>query len=409
MDVRAHVAVDEFRARTADVARRMRARGLDAVLAWSRGGGTVDRAAEVLWLTNYVNPWPGVPDSPRWSGQSYAAALVTADGECALVTNVPPAEWEEARIVCDRFTDDPFIHRGAATVVREHGLARARIGLAGRDALSVALAHLLQGELPEVDFVPADDLLAEARLVKSPAEQELIRLAGRAADATMTAMLAAAVPGATEVDAALASYAALAAHGGTPYAFALSSGPNAGCYAPNALPGWSDRTLEPGDLWHVDLVGSVGGYIFDFARTTIVGGDPTAQQDELVESAIAAVEAVIGLIEPGRPVGDAVAHGRRTLRERNTRAAAPTKHDYPHLGHTIGLGFEHVWLYENEQRPFEAGWYVAVEAVATDSDLGFAMFEQNMLVTGDGVELVTHCVPRPWLSAVGAPTEGRTK
>lgn len=408
MDVRAAIAPAEFRARVADVSRRARERGLDAVLAWSRGGGTVDRVADVLWLTNFVNPWLGVPDSPRWSGQSYAAALVTAEGECVLVTNLPFGEWEHAPVVCDASTDDPFIHRGAAAAVAERGLGRGRIGLAGRDALSVALFELVRASLPEARLEPADDLLAEARLVKSPAEQAVVRHVGRVADATMQAMLDAAVPGARECDAALVSLETLAAQGGTPYAFALASGPHAGVYAPSTLPGWSDRVLEPGDLWHVDLAGSVGGYLFDFARSTVVGGEPTAAQEELAEAAIAAVETVIGEIEPGRPVGDAVAAGRRVLRARNTRAAPTTKHDYPHLGHTIGLGFENVWLYEEERRPFEAGWYVAVEAVATDPALGFAMFEQNLLVGESGAELVTRCETRPWLTAVGAPTEGRT-
>ena len=45
------------------------------MLAWSRGGGTVDRYANVLYLTNYYNPWPGVLDfPPMWTGQANARA-----------------------------------------------------------------------------------------------------------------------------------------------------------------------------------------------------------------------------------------------------------------------------------------------------------------------------------------------
>ena len=366
------------------------------MLVWSRGGGAVDRCGDVLWLTNYYNPWPAVPDSKWWSGQGFVAALVTSEGRCVLITNVPSNEWRDALVVCDAFTDEPFIHVGAARCVQEAGLASARVGLAGRDALSVHVHELIRSALPDVTFVPADDLLAAARRVKSESELNVIRETGRVADATMTALLAASQPGTTERQATAAAVAALVEAGGTPYMLTLATGPCADRYAPATLPSWSDRSLAEGDLWHVDMAGCFGGYIFDFARTTVVGVEPSAGQREIIDGAIGAVDAVIERIEPGRPVGDAVVHGRRALARSAAGGPPPTKHDYPHLGHTIGLGFEDVWLYEDERRPFETGWYVAVEAVVARDGLGFAMFEQNVLVGADGVELITRCAPRPW-------------
>ena len=116
----------------------------------------------------------------------------------------------------------------------------------------------------------------------------------------------------------------------------------------------------------------------------------------MIEAAIATVEAGISAIAPGRPIGDAVARGHALQRQASPWAPAPTKHDYPHLGHTLGVGFGHVWLYENERRPWQEGMYVAVEAVCAREGLGFAMFEQNLLVGDREVELVTRCNKRPW-------------
>ena len=396
MDHRRHVGAEEFRSRVEAVAAGARARGLDGVLVWSRGGGALDACGPVLWLTNYYNPWGAVPDSQCWSGQSTCAALVTAGGGCTLVTNVPRGEWAGSTVVCDDATDDPFMHVSAASAVRRAGLERGRVGLAGRVHLSVHLHDLLVAELAGVEWADADDVLVEAMRPKSAAEHDLIRAAGRAADATMAAMLDATVPGATERDVARAGFEAGIAHDTVPFLVALATGPAEDRYAPSTLPTWSSRRLDHGDLWHLDLAGSYGGYLYDVARTTVVGGEPAPEQEAMMEAAIATVEAVLARIEPGRPIGDAVAHGHRIRRELAPYLPPPTRHDYPHLGHTLGCGFGDLWLYEDERRPFERDMYVAVEAVVARAGHGFAMFEQNVLVRPDGVELVTNGPTRPW-------------
>jgi hypothetical protein len=42
--------------------------------------------------------------------------------------------------------------------------------------------------------------------------------------------------------------------------------------------------------------------------------------------------------------------------------------------------------------------YVAVEAVVARDGIGFAMFEQNLLVGDDEAEIVTQSPERPWQS-----------
>ncbi len=393
---RIRFSADEHRARVQTVAAGVRARGLDAVLAWSRGGATLDSAADVLWLTGFYNPWLAVPDSQCWSGQSHCAALITAAGECVLITNIPGNEWREGGIVADEVLDEPFIDLGATQAIRSRGLERARVGLAGRTVLTLALHDRLRAELPDVKFVPCDEVLIEARRPKSPAEVEAIRETGRVGALTMEAMLAASQPGAREVDVAIASYAATIGAGGVPYSMSLATGPDEDRLCPMTLPTWSDRTLQEGDLWHCDLTGIVGGYLFDFARTTVVGGSPTDEQLEMIEAAIATVEAVIERIEPGRPIGESVRHGHAVQRRLTPFSPPVGKHDYQHLGHTLGLGFGDIWLYDNEQRPFEEHMYVAVEVVVARPGGGFAMFEQNLIVGEDGPEVVTECRTRPW-------------
>jgi len=387
---------DEHRARVAGVAAGVRARGLDAVLAWSRGGATLDSAADVLWLTGFYNPWLAVPDSQCWSGQSHCAALVTASGECVLITNIPSGEWRDAAVFADDVADEPFIERGVQAVLRARGLESARIGLTGRSVLTVALHERLRVALPDVVLIAAEEILVGARRPKSVEELAAIRDAGRIGSATMEAMLAASHPGALERDVAMAAHAATILAGGVPYSVALGTGPAEDRYCPFTLPTWSTRDLAEGDLWHCDLAGARGGYLWDFARTTVVGGAPDGEQLEMMEAAIATVEAVVARIEPGRPIGDAVACGHDVRRRLAPFAPAPTKHDYPHLGHTLGVGFGDIWLYEDERRPFETGMYLAVETVVARAGGGFAMFEENLIVGSGGAEIVTTAAKRPW-------------
>lgn len=388
----------EHAARVARVSAGVRARNLDGVLAWSRGGGALDSAADVLWLTGFYNPWFAVPDSQCWSGQSHCAALVTAAGECVLITNIPGGEWRDAAIFADDSTDEPFIELGIQAVLRARGLEGARLGLAGRSVLTVALHERLRGAVPDAVLVPADDILLDARRARSEEELDAIRDAGRIASLTMEAMLAASQAGARECDVAAAAYEATIAGGGVPYGMALGTGPAEDRYAPSALPAWSRRVLAEGDLWHCDLTGTRGGYLFDFARSTVIGA-PDDEQLEMLEAAIATVESVIDRVEPGRPIGDAVAHGHRVRRRLAPFMPAASKHDYPHLGHTLGVGFGDLWLYEDERRPFEAGMYVAVETVVARRGNGFAMFEENLIVGSGGAEVLTTAPKRPWVRA----------
>lgn len=385
---------EEMQARARQVAALSRDAGLDAVLAWSRGGGTVDRGANVLYLANYYNPWPAVPDAPgMWSGQGNAGVLVTLEGLRILIANVPAHERASAH--CDDVVDEPRIDRGLALALQRHGLTRGRIGLAADGSLELGLFRRFAAAAPEVRWADADPLLWEARRIKSPAEQAIIRQAVGVGDAMMTAMLGAVAPEVREVDIHRAGWQAGLERGVAPYDAPVASGPRPGTFAPSSLPAWSDRLLEEGDLWRTDLYGSWRGYLFDFARSTVVGV-PSAVQQEILEAATAIVEDIVGGLAPGITFAEAHALGEAAKRRHAPWARHDGRHDYPHYGHTIGLGWEDLWLWPHEHRPLQAGMHVAVETTVGRPQTGFAMFEQDLLVVEGGAELTSRCEPRPW-------------
>jgi Xaa-Pro aminopeptidase len=64
--------------------------------------------------------------------------------------------------------------------------------------------------------------------------------------------------------------------GGAIYDVAVSSGAASGTLGPAGgaagAAGWTTRQLRAGELLRIDAYGSVAGYLFDFARTIVVGG-----------------------------------------------------------------------------------------------------------------------------------------
>lgn len=393
---RVEITPSEFQARAKHVANLARERGLDGVLVWSRGGGTVDRFANVLYLTNYYNSWPGVLDEPRmWTGQGNAGALVTADGERVLITNVPEEEWRDSYVHCEDFVDEPRIDRGLALALDRAGLSSARLGLVGADSLAVGLYDYLMAATPNIRWEPADEILEQARRIKSSAEMAVIRKAVSVGDAVMTAMLRAVRAGATELQVHAAGLRAGLERGLAPYDIPGASGAAPSFFAPSSLPSWSERTLDEGDLWRADMYGFWHGYMFDFSRST-VAGRPSDAQLEVLEAATGVVEDIVDAIGPGVTFAEAHAAGEVATRRHASWLSRDGKHDFPHYGHTIGLGWENLWIAPFEGQTFQPGMHVAVETTVGRPDTGFAMFEQNLLIVEGGVELTSRCEPRPW-------------
>lgn len=382
------IAPDEYRDRVRRLRDEAVARGLDGVVAWSKGGGALDRYANVLYLTNHYSVFPDLPDQPPyWVGHSNVAVVVTRDGEAILVTDVPA---DEELVVADRVVVAADVPAAVGAELAAAGLAGRRVGLAGADAISLERWQLLQAASPGVAWTVVDDLLARLRRVKSDAELAIVRRAIALGDRVVGALLDAAVAGATEAEVAAEGYRAAILGGGTILDLPAASGPHASAFAHGTLPSWTDRELQAGDLYHSDAYGSLHGYFFDFGRTTVVGGDPTAEQERLVDGAIAAVDAAIDGLVPGSTYGAAYARAAEAI------AGTSLELGFPSFGHGIGLTFESPWITPDNPERFEAGAVIAVEAIVTLPGVGTAVHEHNLIVGPDGPDVLSTTPDRPW-------------
>jgi Xaa-Pro aminopeptidase len=146
-----------------------------------------------------------------------------------------------------------------------------------------------------------------------------------------------------------------------------------------------------GDLLRIDAYGSVAGYLFDVARSMVVGSAVSDEQIELIDALRGAVMAGVHALRPGVPLADVV----RACEDALADSAHARRHGVPkHVmggfwGHGLGLGFEPPWIGPDSTELVEPGWCLAIERRAAVTGLGGAQYEDDVLIGADGAELLT--------------------
>ena len=212
----------------------------------------------------------------------------------------------------------------------------------------------MQQRWPEASCVPASELTSELRVLKDPAEIELLRMAAHGVDRVM-----ARIPGEigfsgrTEAEVArdLARLTVEEGHDEADFTI-VASGPNGA--SPHHHPG--DRVIESGDLVVCDYGGRWGGYYSDSTRTFVVG-QASGEQEEVHEVVLAANEAARAAVAPGVDCQDIDRVARAVI-----EAAGFGEHFIHRTGHGIGLEVhEHPYMVEGNTMPLEPGMAFSVE------------------------------------------------
>ncbi len=394
------VPAEEFKLRQQRARQAAEAGGFDGAIVWSRGGAFMDMSADVLYLSNHYSQQPYMGDEAGiGSARSHGVVVLPVDGPATVVVDVP--WWRRDLVVADDVRPSIHVVETAAEAARASGLERGRLALVGASYMTAAAYLGLVEHLPEASLVRADRLIEDLRLIKSPAEQAIIRQACALGNRTLEALIDAVVEGATEADAMAAASQVLISGGGVLYDAACSSGPWSHLYTHARLPSAdATRRFQRGDLFHVDCYGSYGGYFFDFARSRCVGDEPADRQRALLEAVIEGVETICAEIKPGMTAGNVYRVGADWLGQSEVVASIPEEEPeiegFPAVGHGLGLMWERPWLVEGDETAIEPGMYLAVEILLGHPSLGGAMFEHNGLVTDSGFEVLTTARKRWW-------------
>lgn len=384
---------EEFLARQEKVREEIAKAGFAGAVVWSRGGAFMDMSQDVLYLTSHYSQQPYMGDEAGiGSARSHGVVILPVDGPTTLIVDIP--WWRRDLVVADDVRPTIDVAGAAAQAVRDAGLAGKRLALVGASSMTAAAYLGFAERLAGTDLVRADRLVEKVRMVKSDAELDVIRRSAAIGSRSMDAMTASVTEGATEAEAVAEASRVLIAAGGVLYDAASASGPSAAGFTSARLPSADPmRRFVRGDMFHVDYYGAYGGYFFDFARSRVVGDDPTPVQRALVEGTIALVSQVCAAIRPGRTAGEVYATGAKAYEALEiVHALPPVEQEmegFPAFGHGIGLMWEGPWIMPDDPTVLAPGMVLGVEILIGHPDVGGAMFEENGVVTEAGFEVLT--------------------
>ena len=270
-----------------------------------------------------------------------------------------------------------------ADIIRQHGggnnrVACDKINPEGADELRRLGFEIANGE----------ELMENARMVKSAEEIRAMRCAIFACERAMDLMREDAVPGKTENQLWARFHSECIARGGEWIETRLlSAGPRTNPWFQEC----SSRPMRKGEIvaFDTDLIGAYGICV-DISRSWMVGGErPSAAQADLHARAVEQVRRNADLVRPGA--------GFRELAERALAWPEDEYRRYSSLWHGVGLcdeypsvSFPSAWAASGNDGVVVAGMALCAESFVGRKDGGEGVkFEEQILVTEDGCETLS--------------------
>jgi Xaa-Pro aminopeptidase len=244
-----------------------------------------------------------------------------------------------------------------------------------------------------VEIVPTESVVEQLRIVKDAHEIEMLRRGAQLLSPVAVYIMNDAKPGMTEQELAAKIDWRIKSAGFERCSFEtiVASGPNSAL--PHAHPG--ERRLGEGDLVVLDFGGVYGGYCVDLTRTVALG-KPDAEMVRVYQAVLEAQKAAIAAVKPGVRAGDIDTAARSTLARHGLAEA---------FGHSTGHGLG-VEIHEMPRigprreavgdapapvdEAIEPGMVFTIEPGAYLPGWGGVRIEDDVLVTSDGVEVLTN-------------------
>jgi Xaa-Pro aminopeptidase len=381
---------EEYEQRWQKVEAEIKRRGYEAAVVFGRSGGTNDRCGDVLYLTNFYSTASGQGyDSTIFQGRSFNSVLLQVGETPELHADEPGLRQE--LIATDRIVSSNTPFKDIAQAVQARKI-KGPVAMIGSDVVPLKYWRILQETAPDIDWRPEDDIVLSVRRIKSPREQDALRIAGAIATRALNRFMEGLIAGREEAEAAADAAKEVVRGGGTIHMLPCSHGEMIDQFVRNPIAGYTFEKPKPGDLVRGWIYGPMfEGYYVDPGRTTVCGLKPTREQKEMVETGARIVEAIMEQIKPNVSVKEVALHGRALCKQAGAESNQMSE-KWPHFGHGVGLFFEKPYIGPEmctDEDIFEEGMAMGVEAFFGRSSVGSAGFEQNILVTADGIELIT--------------------
>lgn len=250
----------------------------------------------------------------------------------------------------------------------------------GYDQLSPAVLDQLQKQ-HEAEYERNPDLVWDLRKIKTQQELESMEKSARIALKGMERASELMEIERSEIEiAAEAEYTMRkSGSGGTPFDTIVASGENS--WIPHA--GATGRRLKKGDLITVDLGATFEGYNSDMTRTFAIS--PDSEQKKILRTTREAQKAALQEVKSGVEAKQIDERIRKVFRESGLE-----KFCLHGSGHGVGLDVhEQPNLAPDSEEILEKGMVITIEPGIYIKGVGGARFEDMIVVTKDGYEMLT--------------------
>jgi len=272
----------------------------------------------------------------------------------------------------------------AAAALKERGLAAGRIGIEER--MPFVFSDGLAKAAPAAAITSATPVTAGCRMIKSPAELALLRLASSVTIQAYEAAWKSLREGMTNRDFSGLIGAAYQALGFPGYASVQVD-------EYSALPHGSrePQVIREGSIVLIDDGCTVEGYQSDISRTFVLG-KASGKMQRVFEIVDRAQSTALATARPGLPCEAVDAAARRVIVE---AGYGPGYKYFTHrLGHGLGMdGHEWPYLVHGDKLPLAAGMMFSDEpGIYIPGGFGVRL-EDDMHITESGAELLTKRSP----------------
>ena len=288
--------------------------------------------------------------------------------------------------------------------VKELGLERSRIGVVGLTDLRAKPEGIIPYEtwrritaaLPQAGFVSATQVLALARVVKSPEEIAVIQRVTDANEAAIRRMMEVATPGIEEWTVWLAMTEVLMRHtAGYPSRLSISSNSRRG-NSSNGQP--LPIAMEDGGILTEEIVARLQGYAAQSNHSILVGTRDADRYRDAMTASIEIFHELVGWIKPGKTVGQLMEEYTRCAEARGGTIggvlirASGLGDDRPRTGPVGPPGADHDMV-------IQPGWTFTIKTSPRISATGVsAQVGDPVTVTEQGARRLGHRELTPFIT-----------
>jgi len=242
------------------------------------------------------------------------------------------------------------------------------------------LTNIIQEQIPQVIIVEVDDLIRRLQIIKTKAEIERIRMSTEIIDKTVLELANSLHAGMTRLELiheAKTRLHANGAHGVDHITVAF------GAANPEIA---LDEQIESNQIVTLDLGAIYDGYVSDNRRLVYTGATPSVLT-KLHKELCSIVTEIGSALEPGNTFGEM--HALAT----ELYAKVGLDPMFLHVGHSVGLHVDEIWLMPDDPTMIEEGMVLNIELYSFCDEGVMIGDEETYVVTSTGPEKISTLPP----------------